>query len=716
MGNVILRETQTYEAVMKAMASGRHVLEICWLLVALLVPLAVNLWARQPFEPPKAALLRSLVWVMAGLWLVDAMLRPQGYRRLWTGLRRNPLLWPVLAVAATQVLSTALAVDPRLSLWGSYERAQGALTTLSYLLLFLVISSRLRTVEQARRLVGAMACSGVPLVVLGLAQALGQDPLGLVSDARSPIYATLGRSNFVGAYLAMLLPLTLALVLTARVRWQRLAAAALALCEVMVIALTMARGAWLAATAALALFGLFWFWPRLPRPARWTAVLGGLAMLGAGLVGALWLGGEGGSTAARLTIWQATLDLVVERPLLGYGLDALELVFPRLHPPQLVYYHGRGVTVDRAHNLLLDWALTTGIMGLVAILALLVTFFVAGWRAVQRASDRTRRALLCACLAAVAGNLAGNMVSFDVTATATATWLLLALLPALGEGARGDKKRLSIPSQSLSPRWSRNWLRWAGAGFLSLAVAIAIVQVNVRPQAADVAGRTGDRRSAMDDWPGAIKVRERAIVLWPAEPAHRLSLSWSYLQRAQAGAGDPLPWLQGAEAQLLAARELRPEDFRIWAALGELYGAWGNRWDASRLPLAHNAYRQATILAPNHATLFTGWGLVYLESQDFAGASARFRQAVDLDATDGFAFAHLGHTELVQGYVEAALAAYRQAVRWEPGLSSAHLGLARCYWSLGQRGAAELALAQALQLDPGNAAARALRREIESEP
>jgi hypothetical protein len=160
------------------------VLEMGWLLVALLVPLGINLWARQPFEPSKAALLRSLAWILAGLWLVDGV---RSRRFPWRDLRGNPLLWPALAFAATALLSTALAVDPHLSLWGSYERAQGAVTLLSYVLLFLVVSARLRTVEQARRLIVAMVATGVPLVALGLAQALGQDLMGLVTDARSPI-------------------------------------------------------------------------------------------------------------------------------------------------------------------------------------------------------------------------------------------------------------------------------------------------------------------------------------------------------------------------------------------------------------------------------------------------------------------------------------------------------------------------------------------------
>jgi hypothetical protein len=123
-------------------------LETGWLLVAVLVPLAVNLWAGQPFEPTKAALLRSLVWAMAGLWLLDCLLDRQP---LWRKLRENPLLWPLLALAASQMLATCLAVDWRLSLWGSYERSRGLLTLLCYPLLFPFVYARMRTPRQALR-------------------------------------------------------------------------------------------------------------------------------------------------------------------------------------------------------------------------------------------------------------------------------------------------------------------------------------------------------------------------------------------------------------------------------------------------------------------------------------------------------------------------------------------------------------------------------------
>ena len=122
--------------------------------------------------------------------------------------------------------------------------------------------------------------------------------------------------------------------------------------------------------------------------------------------------------------------------------------------------------------------------------------------------------------------------------------------------------------------------------------------------------------------------------------------------------------IERAEAELLAARDLRPREYRTWAALGELYGVWGNRWDATRLPLAHQAFVRATGLAPGLATLHTAWGMVDLAGGRFAPAAVHFRRAVDLDATDGYAFAHLGEAELGAGHHAAAAAAFEQAVRW----------------------------------------------------
>jgi O-antigen ligase/Flp pilus assembly protein TadD len=735
-------------------------MEVGWLLIALLIPLAVNLWAQQPFEPSKAALLRTIVWAMVGLWLAGGLLER---RNLWREVTATSLFWPATAVVLAQTLATLLSVEHSLSVWGSYERSQGWLTLLSYYLLFLLVAARLRTPIQADHLVQAVVVTAVPLVVLSTAQALGWAPLALQTDARSPVYATLGRANFLGAYLALLLPLTLALGCTARAWPGRLAAAVLLGGEVVLIGLTRARAAWLAAGAALALFGGVWFWSRLRARGRtWQVAVvtaGALCLIG-GLAVALWAGRAGGSPAARLTIWRVLLPLLAHRPLLGYGPDTLELVFPAVYPPELVYYQGRGILVDRAHNLLLDWAMTTGVIGVLAQSVLFASFFGLTWRAAQRAPNGRERALLAGCLAAVGGAVVGNLVSFDVTATATATVLLFSLgvgLARLSESrtVRSDAQQLQATGAQRAPwdgpaRDQTTSEAWAGlsarAGpaaaprrlavlplllMIMVGVSGAVWQANVRPIAADMAARVAEQHVAAEDWWGARRAAERAVAWWPFEPAYRRTLSWIYLQGvlgpAATGSADTACTTGGAlqcrsylieraEAELLAARDLRPREFRTWAALGELYGVWGNRWDAARLPLAHQAYVQATGLAPGLVTLYTAWGMVDLAGGRFAPAAVHFRRAVDLDATDGYAFAHLGEAELGAGHNAEAAAAFEQAVRWAPDLAGAYVGLARALWLGGQPHAAGAAVTRALALDPTSPAALALRQEINGQP
>jgi hypothetical protein len=332
-----------------------------------------------------------------------------------------------------------------------------------------------------------------------------------------------------------------------------------------------------------------------------------------------------------------------------------------------------------------------------------------------------RKALLAGCVAAVTGNVAGNLVSFDVTATATATALLIALVVGMIRQRESGVDTAAAAPSAAQPV-ARQIRTLPGSATVALALLMAaglgaaLWQATLRPIAADMAALTAEQQAAAGDWPGALEAAGRAVALWPWEPAYRRTLSWAWLQRASQPGVEAGPALRRAEAELLVARDLRPGEVRTWAAMGEMYGLWGNRWDPSKLPLADAAYEQATGLAPTYATLYTSWGMVELEASAYAQAAARFRQAVDLDATDGYAFAHLGDAELARGRLESAEAAYRQAVHWQPELSAAHTGLAHCFWFQGQRLAAERALRRALEIDPDNPAGLALRSEMGSLP
>jgi tetratricopeptide (TPR) repeat protein len=676
-------------------------LEAGWLLVAILIPLWINLWTQQPFELAKAGLLRVLVAALAALWLISSTRHRQATAD--SGHAGTGWLWAALVLAwlSAQALATAASVDPGLSLWGSYDRGQGLVTLLCYALLFWVVATRLHGPDQGWRLAKALAAGGGFVAGLALAQVLGHDPLGMVSDARSPAYATLGRANFVGGYLALTLPLALGAGLAAGRQRDRLAWWALALLLAGGVAVTGARSGWLAAAAGVIVLAVLWAWPWLPRAARRAAAAGGLAVVAIGMALAWWLGrGAGGSTAARLVIWRSALDLIAARPWLGYGPDGLMLAFPRVFPPELVYYQGRGLLVDRAHSWPLDLLLAGGVIGLLAALAGGIAALMVG-RAAARNATTPARTLLLACLAALAANVVGNLASFDVIPTATATALLLGIVAALGPRPWPELPRPQIRGGQA--------VRAAQIALAAALLVAGLVSAG-RAMAAGAAARQAVRSLGRGDLSGAASSAGRARAWWPAEPAYDVLQARVALAQAQQGGQASVAFLaQGATAlQIALAR--RPADFTTWVALGDLYAAWTGS-DPGQLAAADAAYRQAATLAPNVATVHAGWGAAFLAAGRPVEAREHLLTAVALDATDGRAYALLGTAGLALGDSEAGLAAYREAVQWAPEMTEGYLGLARCAWLLGRPAEAQAALARAAQIDPASAAVAALRAE-----
>jgi len=675
--------------------------DVGWFLLVIATPLCINAWGQEPFELPKVMLMRTLVWLLAGLVLTDYILSRQP---LHCRMRSNPLLGPVGVLALVIVVTTATAVNWRLSVWGSYQRAQGAVTLLTYLLLFCLAADQWRSVSRARQLISALVIAGAPLILFGLAQMFGWNPFGLATDARSPIYATLGRANFVAAYLAMLSPLTLALLLTTSQRRWRIAWTAMLVGEVVVIGLTLARSAWLATAVSLSLFCLLWWKPQIPRHwhrLAWSAV--GLLSLSGPLV-VLCLGWRQlGAVAARLTIWQGTLELIRQRPLLGHGADALGVVFPRVYPPELVYYQGRDVFVDRAHNLLLDWTVMAGIPGLLAICLVFGTFVIVVSQALDQPHPLETRALLVAILSAVLGNVVNNLTSFDVVPTATATWLLLGMGVALAAPSTGKAD---------PPIEKRRIWQWALVSVLFVGMGTAVWQINGRPLLADVAARSAQRYGGRGDWGQSSTAAQQAVARWPVEPSHHLLLSQSYWQQAVADPAAASIWLPRAETALQTARQLRPTDPVLWLHTAEFYTSSGRQFGRDTRGLADDAYRRALSLAPQQATIYTAWGRAYLADNEPAAAAPLLRQAVRLDASHGAAYLSLGAAELALGRLDAALADYHEAVRLLPESSQAHAGLAFCYWQLDRPLEALRAVEHALQRDPQNVQAITIRREI----
>jgi len=452
----------------RVLAEG--VLEAGWLAAAALTPLFFNVYTFRSFEPDKAVLIRSLALAMLLAWLVKTAgeisgrrsrgAGEQGSRRVfspapWPLRTSAPLLsWAAVIFGAVYLIATLTSAAPGLSLWGSYQRAQGVLTTAGYLIIFGLTLFHLRSPQQIDRLVSALLLTSLVVALYGWFQQLGWDVITWKAEFGQRITSTQGNPIFVGAFLIMVIPLTVARLaqivdaererrgdagtwgrggtlsvatsssLLTSVSIFRLAAyAILLILQIGCVYFTLSRGPFLGMLAGLIFFALLIAVAWLGRRGGLiTSILVGLGLLvlsGSFLLPQSPLGRVAtaldpsrGTARERALAWGGTIDMVTADPLrtlIGYGPDSMLVTFPRYFPEELAPLPSvANIAFDRAHNEILDTLATTGILGVLAYLLVVGMMFWAGLKVLGITGNGRSRRVFVSTL--VVGVIVGGLV------------------------------------------------------------------------------------------------------------------------------------------------------------------------------------------------------------------------------------------------------------------------------------------------------------------
>jgi len=465
---------------------------------AFVLPLAFLPNIVDEFVLPKLLVARLLVLLLAGLWLIRST---RAGTLIW---RRTPMDLPLLVFAGSAAISTVFAVNRNVALFGTYGRYEGLLTLLTYLALFWLSVQALSGQRDARILVRSLLASAYVISVLAILQSvlgsvaggrqLGETAFSVPGFVRAQ--GTLANPNLLGAFLAMLLPLTAEEVVGARSPGTRLLALNLLAVMGLALALTFSRGAWVGAAVGLVMVVA----TRPPKQRMWAVGIAAVALLALGLVtiglpnqggvafgqatlsrAASLLDPGGGSGATRIHIWQDTLALVASHPLIGYGPDTFGLVYPRFQTGNWT----PGFLIDKAHADALQVAATQGLIGLAAYLWLMVAFLRAFWRGRHRAGAT-------ALLAGWVAYQIPTQINFSWFPAAAPFWIFAAAAVVTW---------IDVPVSHVVvlPRPTRILIGAATVG----AVLVATVAGVVRPYAADAsylsglaAAHIGDRFAA----------------------------------------------------------------------------------------------------------------------------------------------------------------------------------------------------------------------------
>ena len=435
---------------------------------AILLPLAYWPLTYDRYVLPKLLLARFLVLALA-LLLIARILTSRT-----VAIKRTPLDLPLLAFAASALLSTIFAVNANVALFGTYSRYDGVLTLLTYIALFWLAVQTLADSGDARALLRALLVGGYLVATVAIVQ-WGADSLAGYQSPRA--FGTMGNANVLGAYLGLLFPLAYFELLAARSGAARLLAANVLVIIGLALLMSVSHSAWfgLAVAGAVLLAGRQF--PALRSPVRIIAAsVAGLAVLAVATPIAL---SRGTDIPQRLHIWQDSLSLIASRPLLGYGPDTFGLVYPGFQTGRWVLGY---VQIDKAHSELLQIAATQGLLGVAPYIWITGAFVAAFWRG-------RRLEGAWALLAGWAAYQVTLMVNFTALSAAFPFWIFAAAA-MVRLGAAGDM--IPAPRRAGKPMTAVSVL--VAAGLIAVTVPGLVTpyladQSLRRAADADLAGR-----------------------------------------------------------------------------------------------------------------------------------------------------------------------------------------------------------------------------------
>jgi len=632
----------------------------------LFTPLIVSANFFFPFVGPKSLYFMGLSQIVFFAWLVLIIFSPR-YRPRW-----NPILIALILFVAILILATVFGADPSRSFWSKYERMTGLLMWFHLLGFFVVISSVFQKREDWFKIFGVSIFVAILISLISLFAKIGVNLMGLTAFAREG--ATIGNTSFMGTYLLFNIFLALYLFLKSKGGLKIYSGIGLAIIGLGLL-LSDARAAILCLFGGLILL-LFLYLIFIPQK-RSLNILGKVflaASLIVFLISAFFLFQPDSFvqqkfiekvTKARLVVWEGAWKGFQERPWLGWGPENFDFVFTKyFNPCMFLPECGGEIWFDRAHNIIFDTLVTSGIIGFLAYLGIFTSAFYVLWRKYFREKlDFWIPGIFSVILISY---FVQNLTVFDMINSYLMFFLVLGFIVSI----ISVREAMPSPNYEVRPR--------SGTGgyikLLSIVILILFLfsfsKFVIKPLQSDYYVIAAIKSQNSEE---RLSLYKKTL---ETSPLGKYQIRNFFAQNtleelARSEAAKEIPVENFKQEMEFVSQELEksikesPLDFGSHLKLGQLYNAWA-RLDLTKV----------------------------------SEAEPVLEKAIELSPTNQQGYWALAQTKIYQGKFEEAISLAEKAVELEPRVGQSHSIVVQIAKFIGDYDLAEEKVKEAIEINP----------------
>jgi O-antigen ligase/tetratricopeptide (TPR) repeat protein len=397
------------------------------------LPLYISKSIYFPYIDGKNFAFRIAIELAAAIWLVLIWFKKE-YR-----LQNSKIMFSILVFTFIVGLADIVGVNPYNSFWSNYERMEGYITILHLLLYFFILKSILRTWRDWTIFLNLFLVAGTFAGVYAIAMPPINAPR-YVMEYGARMSGTIGNPPFLASYLLLIVFIGLILITRTQKNLLKIFYAATVLINLAVIYLTASRGAILAALIGTIILCLYYisgkYDKRNERQFRkrifaYIALLIILTVVITSITDTEFIIKD--RTISRFTsifsdkavetrfdAWKMALHGIKERPVLGWGQENFLSLYAIVQIP----YTEEHAWVDRAHNILVDWLVNAGFLGLISYLAIFGSAIAALIRAIRNRTVKEKEGVVI--IIAIIVYFIQNLFTFDSINTYLVFFALLA--------------------------------------------------------------------------------------------------------------------------------------------------------------------------------------------------------------------------------------------------------------------------------------------------